>query len=169
MCVSRGAAHIEIRNVDMPMLVRLQRLLETPLRSRRALSASGRTPSVASPVPHTNPTPEPCPKDAASRWLLCLPWCSATFPSSYIRSVMLTTERLSPLPAETGEPGGSLTGIQSLMLLSGVPISRIYQGSINRRFISPSSPLNLQSIDSATIGQCVSLGLLNSPFTFSQP
>src|SRR5208282_3316772 len=74
-----------------------------PLRSRRVPSASDRTLSVVSPVPHTNPTPAPCPKDAASRWPLSLPRCSASGPSSYVRSVMLTDERLSPLPAEAGQ------------------------------------------------------------------
>src|SRR5271157_5280137 len=65
-----------------------------PLRSRRTPSANGRTRLAAGPVPHTSPTLAPCPKDAASRWLLSLLRCSASVPSSYARSAILTEERL---------------------------------------------------------------------------
>src|SRR5271166_4643752 len=64
-----------------------------PLRSRRTPSASGRTPSASGPVPHTDPRPEPCPKGAASEWLPSPLRCNAFFPSSYVRSAILTEER----------------------------------------------------------------------------
>src|SRR5271157_3399654 len=64
-----------------------------PLRSRRTPSASGRTPSAAGPVPHTGPRPEPCPKGGASEWPPSPLRCNAFFPSSYVRSAILTEER----------------------------------------------------------------------------
>src|SRR6266496_1752700 len=64
-----------------------------PLRSRRTPSASGRTPSAAGPVLHTDPRLAPCPKDAVSKWQPSLLRCNAFFPSSYVRSAILTDER----------------------------------------------------------------------------
>src|SRR5271157_5874628 len=63
------------------------------LRSRRTPSASGRTPSAAGPVPHTGPRPVPCPKGASSEWPPSPLRCNAFFPSSYVRSAILTEER----------------------------------------------------------------------------
>src|SRR5271157_796686 len=42
------------------------------LRSPTSPSARRKTPLAAGPVLHTAPRPAPCPKDAASRWLLFL-------------------------------------------------------------------------------------------------
>src|ERR1039457_5478183 len=64
-----------------------------PLRSRRTLSASGKTPSASGPVLHTDPKLAPCPKDAASKPQLFLQECSAFVPFSYVRSIILTEER----------------------------------------------------------------------------
>src|SRR2546427_10586475 len=64
-----------------------------PLRSRRTPFASCRTPSASGSVLHTVPKRAPCPKDAASKWPPSLLRCSAFFPSSYVRSAILTEER----------------------------------------------------------------------------
>src|SRR5271157_4353843 len=68
-------------------------LEKQPLRSRRTPSANGKTPLAASPVPHTNPRPEPCPKGAASEWPPSPLRCNAFVPFSYVRSAILTDER----------------------------------------------------------------------------
>src|ERR1039457_311055 len=68
-------------------------LEKQPPRSRRTPSANGKTPLAAGPVPHTGPTPEPCPKGAASEWLPSPLRCNAFVPFSYVRSAILTDER----------------------------------------------------------------------------
>src|ERR1022692_892569 len=65
-----------------------------PLRSRRTPSATGRTPSAARPVLHTDPKPALCPKGAASKSPPSLLRCNASVLSSYARSAILTDERL---------------------------------------------------------------------------
>src|ERR1022692_183930 len=64
-----------------------------PLRSRRTLFASGRTPSASGSVLHTDPKLAPCPKGAASKPQPFLQQCSAYALSSYVRSIILTEER----------------------------------------------------------------------------
>src|SRR5580658_8810047 len=64
-----------------------------PLRSRRTLFASGRTPSASGSVLHTEPKPGPCLKDGAVEWPPSLQQCSACALSSYVRSIILTDER----------------------------------------------------------------------------
>src|SRR5271157_5953505 len=68
-------------------------LEKQPRRSRRTPSASGKTPLAAGPLPHTGPTPEPCPKGAASEWPPSPLRCNAFVPFSYVRSAILTDER----------------------------------------------------------------------------
>src|ERR1035438_9323190 len=63
-------------------------------RSRRTLSASGRTPSAASQARHRAWKLAPAPANAASRWRLSLPRCSAFVFSSRALSVILTEERV---------------------------------------------------------------------------
>src|SRR5713101_5922671 len=63
------------------------------LRSRRTLSASGKTPSAAGPVLHTDPKLALCPKGAASEPQPSLQQCSACALFSYVRSAILTDER----------------------------------------------------------------------------
>src|SRR5580693_1812190 len=65
-----------------------------PPRSRRTPFASGRKPLAAVPAPHTGPRLEPYLKGAASGWQPSLPRCNASVPSSYVRSVILTEERV---------------------------------------------------------------------------
>src|SRR6202158_6613945 len=64
-----------------------------PLRSRRTLFASGRTPSAAGPVLHTAPKPGPCLKDGAAEWPPSPQQCNACALFSYVRSAILTDER----------------------------------------------------------------------------
>src|ERR1035437_5890745 len=64
-----------------------------PLRSRRTLFASGRTPSASGSVLHTDPKPGPCLKDGVVEWPPSLHRCSACALSSYVRSIILTDER----------------------------------------------------------------------------
>src|ERR1700741_5023950 len=64
-----------------------------PLRSRRTLFASGRTPSVVGPVLHTDRTPAPYLKDGVAEWPPSPQQCSACALSSYVRSAILTDER----------------------------------------------------------------------------
>src|SRR5713101_6421496 len=64
-----------------------------PLRSRRTLFASGRTPSAAGPVLHTDRKLGPCLKDGAVEWPPSLQQCSACALFSYVRSAILTDER----------------------------------------------------------------------------
>src|ERR1039457_3792686 len=63
-------------------------------RSRRTLSASGRTPSAASQARHRAWKLPPAPANAASRWRLSLPRCNAFVFSSRALSVILTEERV---------------------------------------------------------------------------
>src|ERR1700687_5427772 len=65
-----------------------------PLRSRRTLSASGKTRWVAAPVPHTGRKPGPCLKDGVVEWPPSLQLCSACALFSYVRSAILTDERV---------------------------------------------------------------------------
>src|SRR6202050_606285 len=64
-----------------------------PLRSRKTLSASGRTRLAGVPVRHTDPRSALLPPNAASEWQPSLPACSASVASSCVRSVILTDER----------------------------------------------------------------------------
>src|SRR6266576_6165687 len=64
-----------------------------PLHSRRTLFASGRTPSAAAPVPHTDRKLAPCLKDGAAEPPPSPLQCSACALSSYVRSAILTDER----------------------------------------------------------------------------
>src|SRR5205085_2558425 len=63
------------------------------LRSRRTLFASGRTPSAAGPVLHTDRKPGPCLKDGAVEWPPSPQQCNACALFSYVRSAILTDER----------------------------------------------------------------------------
>src|SRR5215469_17324824 len=63
------------------------------LRSRRTLSASGRTLLVAGPAPRTNRRPESCPKDGAVKSPPSPQQCSACALFAYARSALLTDER----------------------------------------------------------------------------
>src|SRR5215469_13669345 len=64
-----------------------------PLRSRRTLSASGKTPLAAGPALHTDPKPGPYLKDGAAEWPPSPQQCSASALCSYVRSAILTDER----------------------------------------------------------------------------
>src|SRR5262249_34952885 len=64
-----------------------------PLRSRRTLSASGRTQWVANPVPRTDRKPGPCPKDGVVESPPSPQPCSACVLFAYVRSAILTDER----------------------------------------------------------------------------
>src|SRR5882724_11408121 len=64
-----------------------------PLRSRRTLFASGRTPSAAAPVLHTDRKPGPCLKDGAVGLPPSPQQCNACALFSYVRSAILTDER----------------------------------------------------------------------------
>src|SRR6266496_406527 len=64
-----------------------------PLRSRRTLFASGRTPSVAGPVLHTDRKPPPCLKDGVVERPPSPQQYSACPLFSYVRSAILTDER----------------------------------------------------------------------------
>ena len=55
--------------------------------------ASGRTPSAAAPVLHTDRKPGPCLKDGAAEWPPLPQQCSACALFSYVRSAILTDER----------------------------------------------------------------------------
>src|SRR6266496_3706358 len=63
-----------------------------PPRSRRILFASGRTPSVAGPVLHTDRKPPPCLKDGVVARPPSPQQCSACALFSYVRSAILTDE-----------------------------------------------------------------------------
>src|ERR1700680_1253752 len=63
-------------------------------RSRRTLFASGRTPLVVAPVPHTGPTPAPYPTSAVVGWQPSLPPCNASALFACVLSALLTEERL---------------------------------------------------------------------------
>src|SRR6185437_14580086 len=64
------------------------------LRSRRTLSASVRTPWVAAPALRTDRKPGPCLQDGAVEWPPFPQPCSACAPFSYVRSAILTNQRL---------------------------------------------------------------------------
>src|ERR1700692_20452 len=64
------------------------------LRSRRTPSASGKTRWVSAPVLHTNRKPGLYLKDGVVEWPPSLQRCSACALFSYVRSVILTDERL---------------------------------------------------------------------------
>src|SRR5579859_5471437 len=64
-----------------------------PFRSRRTLSANGKTRWVAAPVPHTDRKPGPCLKDGAVGRPPSPQLCSACALFSYVRSAILTDER----------------------------------------------------------------------------
>src|SRR5215469_5457923 len=64
-----------------------------PLRSRRTLSASGKTPLAAGPALHTDPKPGPYLNDGAAEWPPSPQQCSASALCSYVRSAILTDER----------------------------------------------------------------------------
>ena len=68
-------------------------------RSRRTPSASGRRPWAGVPLHRTASSWAPCPVNAASRWRLSLPTCSASLVSSYVLHY-LTGRTLSPFPSE---------------------------------------------------------------------
>src|SRR5882762_2289546 len=63
-------------------------------RSRRTLSASGKTRWVAAPALHTNRKPGPYLKDGVVEWPPSLQRGSACALFSYVRSAILTDERL---------------------------------------------------------------------------
>src|SRR5271169_2491706 len=63
-------------------------------RSQRILFASGRTPLVVAPVPHTGPTPAPYPTSAVVGWQPSLPPCNASALFACVLSAILTEERL---------------------------------------------------------------------------
>src|SRR5713101_5018584 len=65
-----------------------------PHRSRKTPSANGRTPSAEVPARHTDPRSALLPPNAFSEWQPSLPACSASVASSWVRSVILTDERL---------------------------------------------------------------------------
>src|SRR6266852_6291789 len=69
-----------------------------PLRSRRTLFASGRTPSAAGPVLHTDRKLGPCLKDGAVEWPPSPRQCSACALVSYVRSAILTDQRFLRFP-----------------------------------------------------------------------
>src|ERR1035437_8066108 len=83
-------------------------LEKQPPRSRRTPSANGKTPLAAGPVPHTGPTPEPCPKGAASEWPPSPLRCNAFVPFSYVRSAILTDERFLHFQLRQDSPHTSL-------------------------------------------------------------
>src|SRR5579862_9359207 len=107
-------------------------LEKQPLRSRRTPFANDRTLSAAGPVPHTDPRQAPCPKSAASRWLLSLLLCNAYVPPSYVRSAILTEKRLLHFQLRRNTHSSSSYQMTSLQRFSGTEVNKRARSAIRR-------------------------------------
>src|ERR1700739_1688004 len=90
-------------------------------RSRRTLFASGRTPLVVAPAPHTGPTPAPYPTSAVVGWRPSLPPCNASALFACVLSAILTEERLLQFQLRQDIGGDAWTGIMRSSSSESVP------------------------------------------------